>query len=333
MNKASIDYYNYETGEYIRNIYTMANPDAVMALGDVGNEIRIHGNRLWAIINCSNKVEVMQAADCRRVGQVDIPNCRYMAFEGDYAYITSYAGPVLIDDDYNQLGYVSKVNTATLVEEARCIVRFQPDGIAVSGGKLYVANSGGYRPNNYEKTLSVIDIDSFSVVDEVELGINLNRVLADRTGRIWVSSRGDYYDVMPRLYCYDPSDGTKLVFDVDAASMWLDGDLLYTVGNTFSYDTMQSSGSFSVIDTAARSIAQSGWYEHPEGDRGWNPAQEFSQIKAPYCVAVDPVRGDIYITDAGNYVNPGYVYAFAGDGTFRWRQRAGDVPASIAFMF
>lgn len=338
MNKASIDYYEYSNGEYLRNIYTQANPDAVMALGDVGNQIEIYGDKLWAIINCSNKVEVMRASDCRRIGQVDIPNCRYMAFEGEYAYITSYAGPVVIDDDYNQLGYVAKVNVNTLREEARCIVRFQPDGITISEDKIYVANSGGYRPNNYEKTLSVIDLESFSVENEIELGINLNRVVSDPQGKIWVSSRGDYYDVMPRVYCYNPHNGEVIQFDIDASSMWLDGDLLYTVGNTFSYETMQSTPVFTVINTVESEVIQKNWYDTPvqSGDTKeniWTPASEFSLIKAPYCVAVDPVRGDIYITDAGNYVNPGYVYAFDANGSFRWRQRTGDVPASITFLY
>lgn len=324
MNKAAIDYYDYSTGEYTRDIYLQANPDAVMALGDVGNQIAINGDRLWAIINCSNKVEVMRSSDCRRVGQVDIPNCRHMAFDGDYAYVTSYAGPVLIDDNYNQLGYVAKINVNTLQEEARCIVRFQPDGIAVSGGRLYVANSGGYRPNNYEKMMSVIDIASFTVEKEVELGVNLNLVAADPEGKIWVSSRGDYYDVEPALYCYDPATSTVVkTFSTDATSMWMDGDLLYIVGCPFSYETMSAEPSFSVIDTSTLTMLQSGW----EG------AAEFDKIKVPYCVAVDPARGDIYITDAGNYVNPGYLYAFGADGSFKWRQRTGDIPASIAFLY
>ena len=334
MNKASIDYYDYGTGVFTRDIYTQANPDAVMALGDVGNQIAIYRDRLWAIINCSNKVEVMYAGDCRRIGQVDIPNCRYMAFDGDYAYVTSYAGPVIIDDDYNQLGYVAKINVNTLVEEERCIVRFQPDGIAVSGGRLYVANSGGYRPNNYEKTLSVIDIATFKVVKEVELGINLNRVLADSQGKIWVSSRGDYYDVMPHLYCYDPAlDRVVAEFDADASSMWVWGSRLYTVGNPFSYETMSSSPAFRIYDTENLTVLQAGWFDMPEqAGFKWTPSEEFNKIKAPYCIAVEPCEGNIYITDAGNYVNPGWLYSFSPEGVFRWRQRTGDVPASICFL-
>ncbi|MDE5796587.1 MAG: hypothetical protein K2H75_05715, partial [Muribaculaceae bacterium] len=73
-NKATLDYYDYTTGDYVRNIYAEANPDVPMELGDVGNDLLIHGSRLYAVINCSNKVEVMEAASARRIGQVDIPN-------------------------------------------------------------------------------------------------------------------------------------------------------------------------------------------------------------------------------------------------------------------
>ena len=39
----------------------------------------------------------------------------------------------------------------------------------------------------------------------------------------------------------------------------------------------------------------------------------------------------IYITDAGNYVTPGWLYCLRPDGTQRWRQRTGDIPAHFAF--
>ena len=40
-NKGTMDYYDYTTGTYIRNIYGNANPSAVKELGDVGNALRI----------------------------------------------------------------------------------------------------------------------------------------------------------------------------------------------------------------------------------------------------------------------------------------------------
>ena len=86
-NKCTLDFVDFEQGEYARNLYAERNPNVVKELGDVGNDIQIYGSRLYAVINCSHKVEVLDARTCRRIGQVDIPNCRYVAFDGGYAYV------------------------------------------------------------------------------------------------------------------------------------------------------------------------------------------------------------------------------------------------------
>lgn len=321
-NKASLDWYDYRQATFYSDIYSSANPNVPKELGDVGNDIAIYGSRLYAVINCSNKVEVLDSRTARRIGQVDIPNCRYLAFEGPYAYVTSYAGPVIIDEDYAQLGYVAKVDTATLQVVDRCLVGYQPDGIAISGGKIYVANSGGYRVPNYEKTLSVLDLETFSVEKEVEIDINLSQVKADREGKIWVSSRGDYYDNPSALFCYDPASGAVERFDTPVSAMWLDGDRLFTVATSWSNITFTDEKSYAVFDVIKKEKVSSLFID---------PETAMS-IKVPYGVAVNPVSGQIYVTDAGNYVNPGFLYAFAPDGSFQWRLRAGDIPACIAFL-
>ena len=160
-NKCTMDFYDYATGTYTRNVYGNANPSAVKELGDVGNDLRIYGSRMWAVINCSNKIEVMEARTARRVGQVNLANCRYIAFHEGYAYVSSYAGPVQINPDYEQKGIVVKIDTATLEKVDTCIVGFQPDRLDITGGKIYVANSGGYMFPNYENTVSVIDLATF----------------------------------------------------------------------------------------------------------------------------------------------------------------------------
>ena len=53
-NKATLDYMDFATGVYTRNIYSAANPTQPMEMGDVGNDLAIYGSKLWAVINCSN---------------------------------------------------------------------------------------------------------------------------------------------------------------------------------------------------------------------------------------------------------------------------------------
>ena len=115
-NKSTLDYFNYNEGTYYRNIYAERNPNVVKELGDVGNDLMIYDDLLWAVINCSHKVEVMDAETAVRVAKIDIPNCRKLAAKDDYVYVSSYVGPVQIDP-HAPKGAVVKVNAKTLAVE------------------------------------------------------------------------------------------------------------------------------------------------------------------------------------------------------------------------
>lgn len=322
-NKSTLDYYNLLTATYFRNIYASANPSVPKELGDVGNDLGVYGSKLYAVINCSNKVEVMRADDAVRISSIEIPNCRSIAFHGGYAYVTSYAGPVEIRPDYSQLGFVAKIDTVTLQVVDRCIVGYQPDGLAVSGDNIYVANSGGYRVPNYENTLSVISLASFSVTKTIAIAPNLDNVIADRHGRIWVSNRGDYYDVMPSLTCYDTRKNRIVAtFPIGASAMWLDDDTLYTVGTSWSAETQSNVRSYHKIDIEALQIEEKG--PITDGTE--------TEIRVPYAIAVNPVTKEIYITDARSYLNPGYLHCYSPEGIRQWSVRTGDIPAAFAFI-
>lgn len=322
-NKCTLDFYDMTSGDYMRNIYASVNPEVPKELGDVGNDLEIYGRRMYAVINCSNKVEVLDAATCRRIGQVDIPNCRSVAFHGGYAYVTSYAGPVEIKPDYSQLGYVAKVDTATLQVVGRCIVGYQPDGITVCGNRLYVCNSGGYRVPNYENTLSEIDLATFTETRRIPIAVNLNQVEADNHGRLWIASRGDYFDTDARLFCYDTrKDRVTAQIPVSVSSMWLHNDDLYIVGVSYSGSQLSSERTYAVINTDMGEVRTENFIS--DGTE--------KDIRIPYGVAVHPVTGDIYMTDARTYVNPGRLHCYSPDGTLKWSVRTGDIPAHFAFL-
>lgn len=322
-NKSTLDYYDYATGVYTRNIYGNANPDVPKEMGDVGNDIAVYGSKLYAVINCSNKVEVMDVTTARRIGQINIPNCRYIKFHEGYAYVTSYAGPVEINPDYVQKGYVAKVDTTTLAVVDTCIVGFQPDELEIVDGKIYVANSGGYMVPNYENTLSVIDIATFKEEERVPIAINLQCVTGDEYGGLWVSTRGDYFEVESKLFCYDVrKKRIKAELDVPVSSMWLDGDSLYVVSIAWSNITMTDEVTYAIVNVRNCEVIT----------RNFITDGTESKIRKPYGIAVNPETKDIYVTDAKNYVNPGTLYCFGQDGVLKWSVRTGDIPAHFAFV-
>ncbi len=321
-NKATLDYYDYQTGIYQKNIFAVRNPDVARELGDVGNDLQIYGSKLYAVINCSHFVEVMDVRTARHISQISIPNCRYITFSGKYAYVSSYAGPVEIDPNA-RLGYVAKIDTATLQVIDECIVGYQPEEMVVVGNKLYVANSGGYRVPNYDNTVSVIDLNTFTVTKTITVAINLHRMEVDRYGMIYVSSRGDYYDVPSMTFIIDSKtdEVVKSLELLPNSEMAIAGDSLYIYSSYWSYITNTQTVNYAIYNVKTHEVETRSFIK--DGTDG--------QIKVPYGIAVNKKAGEFFVTDAKDYVTPGKLYCFNLDGTLKWSVTTGDIPAHFAF--
>ena len=320
-NKASIDFFSYETGKYLRNIYPTRNPEVVKELGDVGNDIAIYGDKLYAVINCSHYVEVMDVHTAKHIGSINILNCRYITFHKGKAYVSSYAGPVQIDPDARP-GKVVEVDTTNLQITREVVVGYQPEEMVITGGKLYVANSGGYRYPDYDTTVSVIDLETFQVVNTIDVAINLHRMELDRYGRIYVSSRGDYYDVGANVYVIDSkTDQVTGNLGIAASEMCLSGDSLYMTSVEWNHITQSNTITYTLYDVGRQEIVSHNFITDGTD----------KQIQIPYGIAVNPETKDFFVCDAKDYVTPGILYCFSPDGVLRWKVTTGDIPAHFAF--
>ena len=326
-NKCTLDFLDLsgETAHYLRNIYAERNPNEVKELGDVGNDAQIYGSKLWLVINCSNKVEVLGAKDAVKQGKIDVPNCRSVAFHKGYAYVSSYVGPVNVSQDA-PLGQVYKIDTLTLRTVAQVTVGYQPEELAVIGDKLYVANSGGYMVPDYDHTVSVIDLNTFTEERKIDVAPNLHRCRADRYGQLWVSSRGDYYGE-PSHLCWLQKDASGQLqrmgrIDVVVSDMCIVGDSLYYMGIQFNYETMKNERMLGIINVATHEVV----------NRQLTTAKEAEAIIQPYGIIVNPNGRDFYLMDAKNYVSSGDLLHFHQDGTFDYKVRTGDIPAHAVFL-
>ena len=325
-NKASIDYFDATTGIYNRNIYAARNPSVVMDLGDVGNDIQIYGGKMYAVINCSHKVEVLTPDSARRITQIDIPNCRYIVGDKENLYVSSYVGMAQIDPTAPR-GAVFKVDTVSMAVVGSVQVGYQPEEMVIIGDRLYVANSGGYRVPNYDNTVSVIDLNTFTVADVMEFpGTgNFYRIDRDSHGRLWLSSRGNYYgDFNSDLFVIDPAS-KQIIKDmqIPVSDMWADGDTLYTISSEWSYVTGGNSVSYAKIDMSSMQVI----------DRNIIKDGTEQNIKLPYGIAVNPVTKDFLVCDAKSYVVSGTLYCFSPDGYLKWKQTTGQIPAHITFKY
>ncbi|MCM1484365.1 MAG: YncE family protein [Muribaculaceae bacterium] len=325
-NKCTLDYFDYRTGLYARNFYAEKNPNVIKELGDVGNDIGIYGSKLYVVVNCSHKVEVLDARTGVRIGQVDIPNCRYVRFHRGNAYVSSYVGPVLIDPDAPK-GAVYKVDTLSLQVTAKVSVGYQPEEMEIVDDYMYVANSGGYRVPNYDHTVSVIQLVDFKQVQQIPVGINLHRIRRDRQGKLWVNSRGDYRYRPSQLYVMAKRPGQSRLsvsdtLDVACSNMAVFGDSLYFYSTQWNEYTGSNAISYGIINTVTKELVSKNFIT--DGTE--------KEITIPYGIAIHPETGDIFVTDAKNYVSSGTLYCFDRKGRKKWSVRTGDIPAHICFL-
>ena len=329
-NKASIDFLdldeNKPTVHYLRNIYSERNPNVVKELGDVGNDIKIYGSKLWIVVNVSNKVEVATADSCKRITQINIPNCRYLAFKDGFAYVSSYVGPVKFDKDA-PLGMVYKVDTVDFKKKDSVVVGYQPEELCIVDNKLYVANSGGYRAPNYDHTLSEIDLTTFKEIRKIKVGLNPHHCQVDHYGQIWVTSRGNYNDVPSRIYrlykgrnqLYEVIDS----IDTPVSGLSIVGDSLYYYGSAWNNATATNNISYGLINVRTHKIIDTNLFSAPQ----------LKAITMPYGIIVNPVERDFYLMDAKNYVSSGSLLHFKSDGTFDWSVQTGDIPGHATFVY
>ncbi len=300
-NKARLDYMNLETGTYYSNWYGAQNPKQVKELGDVGNDIAVYGNKLYAGINCSHKVEIMDL-QAHRIGQVDIPNCRYLAFHGDKAYVSAYVGS-LADPDL--LGSVFEIDTATLQITREVKVGHQPDELCVVDDKLYVVNSGGYLTNRYDSTISVIDLASFTEIKKLPVGLNPTRVRVDEQQHLWICCQGNYKDIQPQVVVHDLNNVIKRI-PTPCANISIYGETAYVIDN--------ETKTVKTISTENYSLSPFTFHLSPS-------------FENPYGLLA--TKDALYITDAKNYVSSGVLHCYSYDGQERWQALTGDIPGHL----
>ena len=303
-NKARLDYMNLESGDYYSNWYGAQNPKQMKELGDVGNDIQLYGGKLYAVINCSHKLEVMDRK-AQHITHIDISNCRYLAFANGKAYVSAYVGSVA---DPDMLGSVYEVDTASLEITREVKVGHQPDELCVLNNRLYVVNSGGYLTDRYDSTVSVIDLKTFTEIRQIPVGLNPTRIRKDSHNRLWVCCQGNYKDVAPQVVVLQDESVVHRI-DMPCANISIYDN---TVGILDAEN--KELKTFSTTDFTPYTIHLTlSTYEHPYG--------------------LLLAENRMYVTDAKNYVSSGVLHCYSYiNGLELWQAKTGDIPGHLCLV-
>ena len=189
LGQSYLDLLDFKTKTYSADVFGQANPDIVQGIGSTGNDIAMVGDRVWALMNASNQVVVMDKNDLKVVKTLDVESPRFITTDGTYAYITSY-GAAVYGSPVSQDGWLYRVKLDSY-DVSRVAVGPQPEGVAVHGDKVYVANSGGYNDIK-DNRIMIVDRAGFNVEATFSLpASNLKMLFAAEDG-LWVTTYDTY---------------------------------------------------------------------------------------------------------------------------------------------
>lgn len=283
-NNSSLYMYDVEKDEVVPDYFLAQNG---RGLGDTAQDMIVYGDKMYIAVYGESTIEVtdLKAKSIKQVKTEGQP--RYMASEGGKVYITYYNG------------YVARLDTASLEVEAKVKVGRNPEQLAVSSGKLFVSNSGGMDYSTeigYDKTVSVVDLSTFTEIKKLDVVLNPTRIQADDQGNVYVVSMGNYADI--------PNTVQKINAETYEVAPLTDcpnaTEMAYEDGKLFLFYAQwgMPNPMFVTFDTKNQSVETSF-------------IADGTSIQSPYTISA--VGGNVYVAES-DYKNNGDIYCFGSDG-------------------
>lgn len=300
-NDASLSSLFIGNGDIDNEWFEVANG---RGLGDVAQDIMIYGSKAYVTVTFSNSLEVIDTATGRSVQHSLAMHPRYLAAKGSHIYVSCYDGHQVAVFDTADLDHPESILP---------LGNFQPEGLTVAAGKLFVASSWIQQQNQnyeYDSLVYVFNLTTNTLDTMLAVGLNPQMVVAIDDNRVAVNYSGDYGAAAAGCAVIDANTLAVTKLGRSATGMAASGGMLYG----FSREGYSSSATATYWRYDGTSFT-----EIP------------INVNTPYSISAD-ATGNIYVTTDGNYIAAGDVLCFTADGTLRWRNEAGILPKKVVFL-
>lgn len=300
---SALTFYNYTTKALTADIFASVNGQG---LGNTANDIKIYGSKMYITVDKSGVVYVVDPKTAKIIKQVPFKTGdasrepRSIAFYKGNALISLYDGNVAVMD------------TASYAVSKYIKVGNNPEQLAVSNGKLYVANSGGLNYPDVDNTVSVIDLVTLTETKKITVGDDPYAVTADSYGDVFVNAYGIYGTINPSLTIIDSdTDAVKTKIDFNGGPFSINGDNAYYI---------DADGTIKVYNVKSNATSSTGF------------VTDGTTFTAAYAVVTDSTTGEVFVTDAKDFNSNGLLYAFDKTGRKEYSLTVGINPGSIVFI-
>lgn len=288
----------------IQDVFQKANS---RSLGDVAESMKLNKNLGYLVVNNSNRIEVVTISDFKSVTTISGLNApRFMELvDSTKAYVTNLQKNItVIDLTTNTISKLIKTGTWT-----ENLLKYDHYMMVTSVGKFSDPTSDRV-PMVY-----IIDTQTDKITDSIQTGKEPIGIVIDKKQKVWVLCSGGYDNFeLPSLLRINPElkiiekrfifTGTGKV--PSKLCMNPTGDTLYFLNG-------------GVYKMAVNSAVL--------------PEQPFilANGRLFYGLALHPVTGHIFVSDAKDYVQNGTAYQYNQQGTLIKEYSAGRIPGSFCF--
>ncbi|MDR3652252.1 MAG: YncE family protein [Paludibacter sp.] len=297
MNNSTLGLLNFDNRTFNSDYFLFQNN---RGLGDTANDMKIYGSRLWIVVNVSSQVEVIDLKSGISIKRIPFFNSnnvarqpRYIAFYSNKAYVCSFDGTV------------ERIDTTSLAIDAVTSVGRNPDGITVANGKLYVSNSGGLDIPNYDSTVSVVNLNTFTEMKKITVGLNPYKLDTDNEGNVYAVSRGNNGNIKAKWARINTqTDEVAQTFnDLPVVNFTIHNDTAYM----YNFDYVSNMYWIKTFDCKTERIISN------------NFITDSTVLERPFGIYVHPTNGNVYLTDARNYTTKGDLFCFSRNGMLRYK--------------
>lgn len=303
--------YRDTSGNLYADYFVQQNPAMTAGLGDLGNDMIIYGSKMYIVMNGSGNVTVLNAADAHYITQVSFGGSGTSNLNPRYALGTR--GKVFVTAWDNK---VHIIDTSSLTIVGNIPVGATPEGLVTAGNYMYVVNSGGLNYPNYDSTVSVIDLNSLAEIKKITVGLNPQKAEVNSAGDVFVSAYGDAF-------------ATASVSVISSTT----NTLKSVLGSSYQYDHLRIFNDIAYLynNYGGASIKL---YNTLSGTTVRNDLiTDGTAITTTYGLNIDEQNGDVYVTDAKDFVATGEVFCFNSNGVkkFNFSVSPGVNPNKIIF--
>ena len=187
-DNASLSFLKKDFSEQEDSVYYKTNNENI---GDVGQSLFAEGNKLYILVNNSNKIIVANRWKMEKLGEMAslIKSPRYMTKVSDGKAVVSNWGEVFdsnwqdVEDDF-----LAFVNTDSDVVTDTVHIDLGPGKMLYLNGNLYVLISGVSQSRN---KVAVVDPASESIRTYLTVGDRPSDIVKDNDDNLWVLSSGN----------------------------------------------------------------------------------------------------------------------------------------------